>query len=83
MVRPGYLVVMIQEPGLVHLKGAPGLNSDFLVVLYYQSRVESEIMMRIQIYDNLGLFPGKSDRQTQKHRTPFIPSRTAEYIFLV
>ena len=50
VVRPDFLVVIIQKPGLGYLEGAPGLKSDFPVVLH-----------------------GKSDSQTRKHRTLFIP----------
>ena len=61
MARPGNLVFIIQKPGLGYLEGAPGLKSDFPVVLH-----------------------GKSDSQTRKHRTLFIPKEivSAHNIFL-
>ena len=61
MARPGNLVFIIQKPGLGYLEGAPGLKSDFPVVLH-----------------------GKSDSQTRKHRTLFIPEAIvpAHNIFL-
>ena len=61
VARPGNLVFIIQKPGLGYLEGAPGLKSDFPVVLH-----------------------GKSDSQTRKHRTLFIPEANvpAHNIFL-
>ena len=84
MARPGNLVFIIQKPGLGDLEGAPGCNSDFLVVLYYLLRVQPKIIVRIQKYNNLGLSYGKSDSQTRKHRTLFIPKEivSAHNIFL-
>ena len=84
VARPGNLVFIIQKPGLADLEGAPGCNSDFLIALYYLSRVQPEIIVRTQTYNNLGHSHRKSDSQTRKHRTLFIPKEivSAHNIFL-